>query len=124
MKRAKIKNLVISVFISIVITSLCIYQFYPIESTPGFLFIITWIAHFIFLILGPVLFVFRVSGYLRRENFLYIFLGAVNSWLALFLYLLYFIGKVDSTVFWTFLPNLLVGILLLVDVYWIRTIRG
>lgn len=121
MKTAKNRNLLISIFFCILISILCLYLFYPIESTPGFLFIITWIAHFAFLILGPILFVFRISGFLRREAFIYIFTGIANMWIGSFLYVLYFIKKVDDVVILAFLPNLLVGILLLADIYWPRT---
>src|SRR6266567_533770 len=103
MKVIKNKNLLISILLCIAITALCIYLYYPIEQTPGFLFVITWITHFAFLILGPILFVFRISGFMKRENFFYMFTGISNIWIGTFLYFLYFIHKVDAVVFWTFL---------------------
>ena len=119
-----VKNLLVSILLCIAITVLCIYMYYPSEQAPGFLFVITWIAHFGFLILGPILFVFRISGFMKRENFFYMFTGVSNIWMGVFLYMLYFIHKADAVVFWTFLPNILVGMSLLIDIYWLRTSRA
>lgn len=124
MKVIKNKNLLISILLCIAITGLCIYLYYPIEGTPGLLFVITWILHFAFLILGPILFVFRISGFMRRENFFYAFVSVSNMWIGVFLYFLYFIHKVDAVVFWEFLPNILMGVLLLSDIYWVRTTQA
>jgi NADH:ubiquinone oxidoreductase subunit K len=124
MKTLKNKYLIIAILICISFTGLSLYCFYPGEGIGGMLFFITVVAHYSFLILGPILFVFRISGFLRRENFFYILIGAANLWLSALSYLLYFTGKAIELMIWEFLPNLLVGILLLVDIYWVRTPRG
>ena len=123
MKKIKNGKLLFSILIMMVFTGFFLYHFYPENGIVGMQFVITILARYAFLILGTILFVFRVSGFLRRENFLYIFLGAANIWLGFFWYFLYFLHKVDEVVILAFLPNLLLGILLLVDVYWARTKR-
>jgi hypothetical protein len=124
MKTEKNRNLLISFLISLSLTGLCLYWFYPSEGIPGIPYVISVLAQFTFLILGPILFVFRISGFLRRENFFYIFLAVANSWLSIISFLLYFLGKVDKVMVWAFLPNLFIGILLLIDIYWARTARA
>ncbi|HWK02182.1 MAG TPA: hypothetical protein VNS58_01035 [Puia sp.] len=121
MKTLKNKNLITAILICLSFTGLCLCFFYPGKGIGGMLFLITVVAHFSFLILGPILFVFRISGFLKRDSFLYILIGVGNLWLGILSYLLYFTGNAIKLMIWEFLPNLLVGIFLLADIYWVRT---
>lgn len=116
----KNKYLVFAILFSAFITWICFERFYPSEGIPGMLYTISLFAQFTFLIIGPILFVFRISGFLKRDKFIYIFAGVGNIWLSLISFLLFFLGRVEALMIWAFLPNLLVGALLLIDTYWKR----
>ena len=120
MKSLKNKYLLISLIINVCITWLCLDRFYPSEGIPGMLYFIAILAQFSFLIIGPILFVFRISKFLKKENFFYIFVGIGNLWLSILSFLLYFMGRVQPVMIWSFLPNLAVGLLLIADLYWVR----
>ena len=122
--KSKTKYLAFAILISICFTWLCLERFYPSEGVPGMLYVISIVAQFSFLISGAILFVFRISGFLKRGNFFYILVGVVNVWLSILSFLLHFLNRVEVSMIWAFLPNLLVGILLLIDVYWTRTTRA
>ena len=124
MKTLKNKYLAIAILTCISFTGLCLYYFYPGEGVGGMLFFITVVAHYAFLIIGPVLFVFRIAGFLRRDNFFYIFIGVANLWLGILSYLLYLTDKAIELMIWAFLPNLLIGVLLLADAYWVPSTRA
>lgn len=123
MKTLKSKYIIIATLICLSFTGLSLYLFYPGDGVGGMLFLITVVTHYSFLIFGPILFVFRISGFLKRENFLYILVAVANLWLGILSYWLYFAGRVIELMIWEFLPNLLVGILLIADIYWVRATR-
>ncbi len=118
------KDFLIAILISLILTTICFFFFYRTESIPGTLYVISVLSRFTIFILGVLLFIFRISGFLRRECFIYIFLGVLNMWLSMIFLYIYVAGQPNKLEILEFLPNLLLGALLLIDVYWTRPRRA
>jgi len=121
--KTKSINLLIGFIISISLTIFLFYFYASSESIPGPIYVISVLSRISFLILGAALFVFRISGFLRRENFFYIFVAVVNVWLGAIFSYIYFGDQPNRSTLLDLMPNLIIGILLITDIYWVRAPR-
>jgi len=78
-------------------------------------FFVAIFSHLAFLILGVLSFILRFSNFIYRHTFFYVFMGISNAWLGVLEFTLYFIGKVNSGALEAGVPNLVIGIILLID---------
>jgi len=78
-------------------------------------FFVAIFSHLAFLILGVLSFILRFSNFIYRHTFFYVFIGISNAWLGVLEFTLYFIGKVNSGALEAGIPNLVIGIILLID---------
>jgi len=122
MKTFQLRSLLISIFSSLALTILCFLLFHSSESIPGPLYIISVISQYSTLIIGTFLLMFRMGGFLKYKNFGSILLGVANTWLGIIFLYIYLADQPNRLKIWEFMPNLLVGTLLLIDAYWKRTV--
>ena len=78
-------------------------------------FFVAIFSHLAFLILGVLSFILLFSNFIYRHTFFYMFMGISNAWLGVLEFTLYFIGKVNSGALEAGVPNLIIGLVLLID---------
>jgi hypothetical protein len=135
MQMGKLKKLIISLLICLAITALIIVTYYPSQDIPGNLFVITILIHFTIFLLGALCLFLRVvqvmgvpdklstliSPLSCPDRFLYIFSSVGNTWMGIASIVLHLMGRTNLFLVKEFLPNLLVGVILLGDVFLSRT---
>ena len=81
------------------------------------------ITRFFGLIGSGLFFVLRVARLIRKQtNFFYCFFAVVNCSIGIVALLFYFIAILNRDTLYLFLLNLLVGVILLADIFFFRTI--
>lgn len=113
----KYKNLSLSIFVNVTATVLVFKLFQSAEGIISPLYVFSLMAQLAFGILGILSFVFRVAGFLRSTSFIYIFIGVANAWIGLIFLYLFIVDHPVNLSIWYLLPNLLLGVLLLIDTF-------
>ena len=111
----RLSNIIIGIILCLVFTLLGSRIPAPPGNIIDNVFFVAIISHFAFLALGVLSLVLRFSNFIYRHTFFYVFMGVSNTWLGVLEFALYFIGKVNSSVLEAGTPNLLIGIILLID---------
>ena len=111
----RLSNVIIGIILCLVFTLLGSRMPTPPGNIIDNVFFVALFSHFAFLILGVLSLILRYSNFIYRHTFFYVFIGISNTWLGVLEFMLYFIGKVNSSALEAGIPNLLIGIILLID---------
>ena len=115
--KTRLSNIIGGIILCLVFTLLGSKMPTPLGNKIDNVFFVAVFSHLAFLILGVLSFILRFSNFIYRHTFFYVFMGIGNAWLGVLEFTLYFIGKVNSGALEAGIPNLLIGVILLIDEY-------
>lgn len=108
--KARFTSLVVSVLLLLIVTGIS-----GLLLSAEWVFLLLEFGHFLFLIGSALFLVLRFTYFMRREQFIYIFVGTVNVWLGLLALYLYWFGHMNIGLLQTMVINFLLGLIMLVD---------
>ena len=106
----RIRVFIWSAVLTIVSVSICSLVF-----SAGWIYLLEVSTHFLFLALAVIFLVLRLTFFLSREQFIYIFTGTMNLGLGLLSLGSYLIGYVTKDFPEMMSINLLLGLIMLID---------
>jgi heme/copper-type cytochrome/quinol oxidase subunit 4 len=112
----KSAKIIVSIGLSIGLTWAAFWAFNASQSIPGPLYLLSVLFRYLFFIVGLLAFILRLSGFMQRKNFIYIFAAIANIWLGLVLLYILIFSQPNSVGGWDYIPNLLGGTVFLIDI--------
>ena len=87
--------------------------------SPGWLFLVEVISHYVFLVLAGLLLAVRFANFITRENFVYILIGTINLGMGIGAFLYYW-NHINPALPIMMSINFALGTILLVDALFLK----